>query len=237
MAKEIYATKNIYLLDGTELEVSPLKIKYLKPFMETFANVKGTNTDDEAIVYLVECVRIAMKQFYPSIKTRDDVEDSMDMATLYDILEVCGGIKIKGDNSSPAPESKAPASGNGNGQNSESTWDGMDFPKLEAEAFMLGIWQNYDELEKNLSMPELILTLETKREMDWQNRKFLASLQGIDLEGATSGESNVDPWEAMKARVDSGGKTSDPNDILSFQGAKAAKMGFGIGMGLEYETA
>ena len=234
MAKEIYETKNVYLLDGTELEVSPLKIKYLKPFMETFASVKDTETDDEAIVYLVECVRIAMKQFCPSIKTKDDVEDAMDMATLYDILEICGGIKIRSEGTAPKEEAAPAPAG---GKNSESTWDGMDFPKLEAEAFMLGIWQNYDELEKNLSMPELILTLETKREADWQNRKFLASLQGVDLEGAQGGTSNVDPWEAMKARVDSGGKTSDPNDILSFQGAKAAKMGFGIGMGIEYETA
>jgi hypothetical protein len=40
----------------------------------------------------------------------------------------------------------------------------------------------------------------------------------------------------MKARVFSGGQTSDANDILSFQGPKAQKAGFGIGMGLDYEN-
>jgi hypothetical protein len=40
----------------------------------------------------------------------------------------------------------------------------------------------------------------------------------------------------MKARVFSGGQTSDSNDILSFQGPKARKAGFGIGMGLDYEN-
>jgi hypothetical protein len=42
-------------------------------------------------------------------------------------------------------------------------------------------------------------------------------------------------WEAMKARVFSGGKTSDGNDVLSLQGPKAKQLGFGIGMGLDYE--
>jgi len=39
----------------------------------------------------------------------------------------------------------------------------------------------------------------------------------------------------MKARVFSKGKTSDPNDITSFQGTKASQAGFGLGMGLGYE--
>jgi type 1 fimbria pilin len=39
----------------------------------------------------------------------------------------------------------------------------------------------------------------------------------------------------MKARVFSGGQTSDGNDVLSLQGPNAARAGFGIGMGLDYE--
>jgi hypothetical protein len=41
----------------------------------------------------------------------------------------------------------------------------------------------------------------------------------------------------MKARVFSGGATSDSNDVLSLQGQNARKAGFGIGMGLDYEDA
>ena len=37
------------------------------------------------------------------------------------------------------------------------------------------------------------------------------------------------------ARVCSGGKTDNPDDILAYQGVTAAKAGFGIGMGLDYE--
>jgi hypothetical protein len=38
----------------------------------------------------------------------------------------------------------------------------------------------------------------------------------------------------MKARVFSRGATSDSNDVLSLQGQNARKVGFGIGMGLDY---
>jgi hypothetical protein len=39
----------------------------------------------------------------------------------------------------------------------------------------------------------------------------------------------------MKARVFSGGATSDSNDILALQGHNAQRAGFGIGMGLSYQ--
>jgi hypothetical protein len=39
----------------------------------------------------------------------------------------------------------------------------------------------------------------------------------------------------MKARVFSGGKAKDGNDVLALQGVNAQKAGFGIGMGLGYE--
>ena len=45
----------------------------------------------------------------------------------------------------------------------------------------------------------------------------------------------ADPWEEMKARVFSGGRAKDSDDILYYQGVNASKAGFGIGMGLDYE--
>jgi len=81
-------------------------------------------------------------------------------------------------------------------------------------------------------MPELIITLSAKRELDYEEKKFLAAIQGVDLD-KESGQQ--DAWEKMKAKVFSGGTTDNPNDIVSYQGGKAAKAGFGIGMGLDYE--
>ena len=83
-------------------------------------------------------------------------------------------------------------------------------------------------------MPELLSILEERNEQDFQDKKFFASLQGVDIEG--SSEASLDKWEEIKARAFSGGKTSNPNDILALQGAAAKRAGFGIGMGLDYEV-
>lgn len=224
MATKIYEVGTAYLIDGTEIELKPLKIKYLREFMEIFDLMQMAKNDEQAIRLLAECARICMKQFYPSIKTIEELEDSVDLPTIYSILDIAAGIKIN----NPDKEIKKQATESG------STWDDLDLAELESEIFLLGIWKDYQELEESLSMPELIATLGSKRELDYQEKKFLAAMQGVDLD-KQSGKNNANAWEEMKARVFSGGQTSDPNDILSYQGTKAAQNGFGIGMGLKYE--
>jgi hypothetical protein len=228
MATTIYKSEIIYLFDGTELEIVPLKIKYLREFMQAFENVKVTKNDDEAIAALVECVRVCMKQYYPSISgTVEDIEDSIDMPTIYKVLDVSAGIKINKKSEEPVKD-QAVESG--------STWNDLDLAKLESEVFLLGIWKDYQELELSLSMPELMATLEVSRELDYAEKKFMAAIQGVDLDKESGKSKGQQEWEDMKARVFSGGQTSDANDILSFQGPKAQKAGFGIGMGLDYEN-
>jgi hypothetical protein len=228
MATTIYKSEIVYLFDGTELEIMPLKIKYLREFMQAFENVKVTKNDDEAIAALVECVRVCMKQYYPSISgSVEDVEDSIDMPTIYKILDVSAGIRINKKSEEPVKD-QAVESG--------STWDDLDLAKLESEVFLLGIWKDYQELELSLSMPELMATLEVSRELDYAEKKFMAAIQGVDLDAESGKGKGQQEWEDMKARVFSKGQTSDSNDILSFQGPKAQKAGFGIGMGLDYEN-
>jgi translation initiation factor 1 (eIF-1/SUI1) len=82
-------------------------------------------------------------------------------------------------------------------------------------------------------MPELVAILEAKREQDHTERKFMAALQGVDIDKNKSAQNE---WESLKARVYSKGQTSDPNDIVALQGDAAARAGFGIGMGLDYEV-
>jgi hypothetical protein len=85
-------------------------------------------------------------------------------------------------------------------------------------------------------MPELVATIGSIRDLDYQEKKFLAAIQGVDLDGETNKDRGQKEWEDMKARVFSKGQTSDSNDVLSLQGANAQKAGFGIGMGLDYEN-
>lgn len=225
MATKIYDSENIRLIDGTEINLIPLKIKYLREFMSAFELVKTANNDEEAIIFLSNCATIAMKQFYPAISTIEQLEDSIDLPGIYKILDIAAGIKI--DEKSKDPVKNQAESGG-------SSWDNLDLAKLEAEVFLLGIWKDYQELELSLSMPELIATLESKRELDYQEKKFLAAIQGVDLD-KNSGKDSGNKWEEMKARVFSGGKAKDSNDVLALQGVNAQKAGFGIGMGLGYE--
>ncbi len=89
-------------------------------------------------------------------------------------------------------------------------------------------------MEDNLSMPELVAILEAKNKEDYEDKKFFAALKGVDIDGES--KRKVNPWESMKARVMTGGKTSDPNDVISLQGYSAQRAGFGIGAGLDYEV-
>ena len=81
-------------------------------------------------------------------------------------------------------------------------------------------------------MPELVAILEAKSKEDYESKKFMAALQGVNLES----NSSENKWEEIKARAFSKGATSNPNDIVALQGAAARKAGFGIGQGLEYEV-
>jgi hypothetical protein len=227
MATKIYNNKIIKLIDGREIEAMPLKIKYLREFMDAFQLVRTAKNDDEAIGLLAECARIAMKQYYPSIsRSTEDLEDNLDLPNIYEVLDIAGGIKIN-NKSEEAVKDQAVENG--------VTWDTFDLAKLESEVFLLGIWKDYRELEISLSMPELLATIESKRELDYEEKKFLAAIQGVDLEGEQ--DKGQKQWEDMKARVFSQGQTNDSNDILSFQGPKASSAGFGINMGLDYEDA
>ena len=225
MATSVYDIKNIKILDGTEIEISPLKIKYLREFMDKFENVKIAKGEVEAIEALSECAQVCMKQTRPDLANdKQKFEEAIDLETLYKILDVCAGIKINEKKDEPVKKQAV---------DSGSSWNDLDLATLEAEAFLLGIWKNYEELEISLCMSELLKTLEVSRESDYTDKKFSAAMQGVDLD-ANAKKTNA--WEDMKARVFSDGAATDANDILAYQGPNAERAGFGIGLGLDYES-
>lgn len=231
MATTIYKTKRIYLFDGTEIEIMPLKIKFLREFMDAFDKIKDTKNDDEAMIVLLECTRIAMKQYYPSIsKSIEELEDNIDLPTVHEILDLAGNIKVGGESEEDV---KTQAQKGDPGP----SWEEFDLAKLESEVFLLGIWKDYNELEESLSLSEIMAIISSKRDLDYQEKKFFAAIQGVDLEDSSESDRGQKEWENLKARVFSGGATNDSNDVLSLQGQNAKKAGFGIGLGLDYEDA
>ena len=84
---------------------------------------------------------------------------------------------------------------------------------MESEAFLIGQWKNFDELETNLSLEELIAILDAKRKKDYEDKKFLAAIQGVDLD-ENSGENE---------------------DVTTLQNpSRASKEGFGLNEGLGF---
>jgi hypothetical protein len=84
-------------------------------------------------------------------------------------------------------------------------------------------------------MSELTEILVAKRKQESNDRKFLAALQGVELDGAEEDGEKI--WQDKLTKAFSGGQTSDPNDVLSLQGMAAQREGFGIGNGLDYTNA
>ena len=196
----------------------------MREFMDIFVLIENSKNDEESIDILLECCKVCMKQYSPDLFL--NLDDHIDLDTLYKIIEIAAGIKF---NSTSEVEIKEQS------KEKEEGWFDLDLAKLESEVFTLGIWKNYEELEASLSIPELMQTLSSKRELDYEEKKFLAAIQGVDLENNSESGRGQKEWEDMKARVFSGGQTSDGNDVLSLQGPNAARAGFGIGMGLDYE--
>lgn len=79
-------------------------------------------------------------------------------------------------------------------------------------------------------MPELINTFKAMRKTEDEKRKFLASLQGVNLDEEEQQEGKSFEDVRRKAL----GINASSDDVLSLQGPMAQEAGFGIGMGLGY---
>ena len=80
-------------------------------------------------------------------------------------------------------------------------------------------------------MPELIQTLKAMQKTESEKRKFLASIQGIDLNSEEQEESGSSFEDIQRRAL---GIHASGDDVVSLQGPLASQSGFGIGMGLGY---
>jgi hypothetical protein len=96
MSEKTESTKQkVTLLDGTSVEVRPLKISLLKPFMKRFQDLTAVSEDnDESMDVLLDCVEIAFKQYLKDPITREELEDSIDLPTVYAVIDAASGIQL-----------------------------------------------------------------------------------------------------------------------------------------------
>ena len=81
-------------------------------------------------------------------------------------------------------------------------------------------------------MPELITTLQALKKKDYEDKKFFASLKGVDIGEYQDDKRGGPTFEDIQLRA--AGINATSNDVVSLQGRFAAQAGFGIGEGLGY---
>jgi hypothetical protein len=88
-------TKQVTLIDGTVIDVRPLKISLLKPFMKRFQELSDvSDNNDESMNVLLDCVEIAFKQYVKEEVTREALEDNIDLPTVYAVIDAASGIQL-----------------------------------------------------------------------------------------------------------------------------------------------
>jgi hypothetical protein len=96
MTTTVNEAKKIAFIDGTEISVRPLKISLLREFMKKFEELGPVAEDnDKSMDVLMACVQIAMRQYNAELAAdAKALEDSLDLPTVYQIVEEASGIKL-----------------------------------------------------------------------------------------------------------------------------------------------
>jgi hypothetical protein len=81
-------------------------------------------------------------------------------------------------------------------------------------------------------MPELVITFKAMQKTELEKRKFLASIQGVELNDSSNEKEEGSSFEDIQRRAL--GINTSADDIVSLQGSFAAQAGFGVGAGLGY---
>jgi hypothetical protein len=114
IANEAYDPVELQLQDGTDVTLKPLNIGRLKRFMKSWSRFKDVDLEaDELAAFdiYIDCAGIALEpnlgqkfetkgegEEFLNPKYREYLEDTLDMESIFKILEVCGGLKLNDPN-------------------------------------------------------------------------------------------------------------------------------------------
>lgn len=100
MATKVYTTEEVELQDGTEVTLRPLPIKPLRKFMVKLGKL-GTSEDgkplseDESLDQLFDLALVCLERNKATAHfDREQLEDILDLPTIYKVIEICGGVKL-----------------------------------------------------------------------------------------------------------------------------------------------
>lgn len=99
MATKVYDTLEVELQEGTVVTVKPLNIRLLRKFMEVMGDMDPEATETENLDVLVKACGIAIEKQAPDIaNNRENLEEALDIPTMWKIIEIAGGIKMADPN-------------------------------------------------------------------------------------------------------------------------------------------
>lgn len=99
MATKVYETVELELLDGRTITVKPLNLKNLREVMKEWGKASEVKNEDEFLDILITCTSIAFRQFAPDLAdSKEELEESVDLQTMYKILEVSADIRLNDPN-------------------------------------------------------------------------------------------------------------------------------------------
>ena len=101
MATSVYEVVEVELMDGSKISMRPLKISLLRDFMKEFQKIGDEDIAEDNIKsmdLLLYCAVIAMKQYNPELASKEQMEEVIDLPTVYKIIEVASGIKLNDPN-------------------------------------------------------------------------------------------------------------------------------------------
>ena len=101
MATQIYETVDVELMDGSVVNLRPLKLSLLREFMKEFQKIgdeKIAEDNIKSMDLLLSCSAIAMKQYNPELADKAKLEEVIDLPTVYKVIEIAAGIKLNDPN-------------------------------------------------------------------------------------------------------------------------------------------
>ena len=116
MATEVYKKKEITLQDGTDVLLRPLPIARLRRFMAAWEGMAKIDPEkgEDGFTVLVNCAGICLEDSFKgtfdegtrarpdevaqgeflSPKYKEYLEEVLDIETIYEVLEICGDLKL-----------------------------------------------------------------------------------------------------------------------------------------------
>ena len=113
MATRVYTVENIILQDDKEVILRPLPIAPLRRFQESWNRIMELPDGEDGFDVFIDCCGIALEKNYKgefeSLRpTKDEsdegavlskeykeyLEETLELDTIYKILDVCGGVKF-----------------------------------------------------------------------------------------------------------------------------------------------